>query len=68
MVPDPRCLLSRVQGGTALYPQEPPAFEGPLSRMSAEELGGYYVPIRKGLGTQGSAEVVIDLHWTIQIT
>jgi hypothetical protein len=36
--------------------------------MSAEELGGYYVLIRKGLGTQGSAEVVSDLHWTIQIT
>jgi hypothetical protein len=41
--------------------------------MSAEEPGGvveargHHVPIRNGFGTQGSAEVVIDLHWTIQI-
>jgi hypothetical protein len=23
------------------------------------------LPLRKGFGAQGSAEVVIDLHWTI---
>ena len=44
-----------------------------IGRVSAEEpgvlskLGGYYVSIRKGFGTQGSAEVVIDLHLAIQI-
>jgi hypothetical protein len=27
MVPDLGCLLSRAQGGTALYPQEPPVLE-----------------------------------------
>jgi hypothetical protein len=44
-----------------------------IGRVSAEESGvvvearGHHVPIRKGFGTQGSAEVVIDLHWIIQI-
>ena len=39
-----------------------------IGRMFAEEpwvlskLGGYYVLLRKGFGTQGSAEVVIDVH------
>jgi len=40
--------------------------------MYAEEPRGIveargYVLIRKGFGTYGSAEVVTDLHWTIQI-
>jgi hypothetical protein len=73
MVPDLGHLLSRAQGGTMLYPQEPPVLED-LYRQGVcrgtrvvVEARGYHVPIRKGFGTQGSAEVVIDLHWTIQI-
>jgi hypothetical protein len=44
-----------------------------MDRVSAEEPGvlskpgGTMSPIRKGFGTQGSAEAVINLHWTIQI-
>jgi hypothetical protein len=44
-----------------------------IGRVSAEEPGvqsklrGHHIPIRKGFGTQSSAEVVTDLYWTIQI-